>query len=95
MGKMGGKWGQRPGENGDSARGKMGTAPGGKWGQRPGENGDSALFFLLKIGRCPHFPPHFPPFSPFSVPIFPHFSTSETPKYPFEHEACFQPVQKQ
>jgi len=20
------------------------------------ENGDSALFFLLKIGRCPHFP---------------------------------------
>jgi len=21
-----------------------------------GENGDSALFFLLKIGRCPHFP---------------------------------------
>jgi len=24
---------------------------------RMGENGDSALFFLLKIGRCPHFPP--------------------------------------
>jgi len=66
--------------------GKMG----GKWGQRPGENGDSALFFLLKIGRCPHFPPFSPIF-----PIFPHFSTSETPKYPFEHEACFQPVQKQ
>ena len=29
------------------------TKDGGKWG----ENGDSALFFLLKIGRCPHFPP--------------------------------------
>ena len=26
----------------------------GKW--ENGENGDSALFFLLKIGRCPHFP---------------------------------------
>jgi len=24
--------------------------------RKMGENGDSALFFLLKIGRCPHFP---------------------------------------
>jgi len=57
MGKMGGKWGQHPWEN--------------------GENGDSALFFLLKIGRCPHFPGAVPIFpralSPFS-PHFPHIS---------------------
>ena len=23
--------------------------------RKNGKNGDSALFFLLKIGRCPHF----------------------------------------
>ncbi|OIP38605.1 hypothetical protein AUJ95_06620 [Candidatus Desantisbacteria bacterium CG2_30_40_21] len=27
----------------------------GTIGLKAGKNGDSALFFLLKIGRCPHF----------------------------------------
>jgi len=57
MGKMGGKWGQRPWENGDSA-GKMGTAP-GKWGQRPifrRKNRALSPFSPFSQGCCPHFP---------------------------------------